>query len=155
MMQTRVLSALLVAGLFLLARPAPATAPPLAISGTWEISVEYILGTGTHRMTLQQNDGTLTGTYHSQHGTEVPLQGTLNDSNIEFTVRMRHQGPGLGAPAWTKHRNSAFSMRLSPSPCLLTTQISFVLSTASNQKVSPMRWREILATSISATTGRT
>jgi hypothetical protein len=72
--------------------PGSAAAPSTGVAGTWEVNVQYVLGTGNHRMTIEQAGGNLTGTYTSQQGTTVPLEGTFRENAVEIRVRMRHEG---------------------------------------------------------------
>src|SRR5208282_4209281 len=47
------------------AKPAPMT-PKIDISGAWDVHVSFLHGERSHRLTLQQQGGTITGSQSSQ-----------------------------------------------------------------------------------------
>ncbi len=60
------------------------------VAGTWELKVETPQGTATPVMTLRQSAEKLSGTYRGRLG-ESSLEGTVKDTDIRFTVKLRFQ----------------------------------------------------------------
>lgn len=59
---------------------------PAKVGGSWEMTVETPRGAMTQTLTLQQDGGTIKGTLKGQRG-ESPLEGTIADGKISFTVK--------------------------------------------------------------------
>jgi hypothetical protein len=64
------------------------------ISGGWAFEVNSPAGTGTPTMTFNQSGEKLSGTYVGQLG-EAPLQGTLKDGQISFSIDVTVQDTHL------------------------------------------------------------
>jgi hypothetical protein len=73
---------------------AVAIAEPVKIGGVWKFTVELELGTGHPTVTLKQDGEKLTGTYDGRYGA-APLEGTIKENKIEFTVSMTAEGAAV------------------------------------------------------------
>ena len=73
---------------------AVAIAEPAKIGGVWKFTVELELGTGHPTVTLKQDGEKLTGTYDGRYGA-APLEGTIKENKIEFTVSMTAEGAAV------------------------------------------------------------
>jgi len=74
---------------------APASiAEPAKVAGVWSFSVELAVGTGHPTVTLKQEGEKITGTYDGRYG-PAPLEGTVKDRKIEFTVSMTAEGTAV------------------------------------------------------------
>ena len=60
------------------------------VSGTWEFKVESAQGTATPSITFKQQGEKLSGTYKGRMG-ERPLEGTIKDDKIRFSVKLKFQ----------------------------------------------------------------
>ena len=76
------------------ASAAPPTAAGLNISGAWAFAVETAAGSGSPTFTFKQDGENLAGTYKGQFG-EAPLTGTVNGSDVKFTVKVNAQGQDI------------------------------------------------------------
>ena len=57
---------------------------PAKVTGTWNMTVETSMGSGTPVFILkQENDTLITGTYKGQFG-EAPVKGTIKDNKIDL-----------------------------------------------------------------------
>jgi hypothetical protein len=73
----------------------PTRAPePVKVAGVWKFTVELEVGTGHPTVTLKQEGEKLTGTYDGRYGA-APLEGTIKDNKIEFTVSMTAEGASV------------------------------------------------------------
>ena len=80
---------------------APASiAEPAKVAGVWSFSVELAVGTGHPTVTLKQEGEKITGTYDGRYG-PAPLEGTVKDRKIEFTVSMTAEGTAVFGPVVT------------------------------------------------------
>jgi len=62
--------------------PAPPPQPPGAnLSGEWDVEIKFAAGTGTHRLTIQQNDAQVQGT-HKGDFLERPLNGNVTGDTV-------------------------------------------------------------------------
>ena len=61
------------------------------VSGNWKLTIETPNGTGSPSLVLKQDGEKLTGTYKGRFG-EAPLEGTIKDKDIKFTVKVSAQG---------------------------------------------------------------
>ena len=73
---------------------AVAMAEPVKIGGVWKFTVELEIGTGHPTVTLKQDGEKLTGTYDGRYGA-APLEGTIKENKIEFTVSMTAEGAAV------------------------------------------------------------
>jgi hypothetical protein len=73
---------------------AVAIAEPVKIAGVWKFTVELEIGTGHPTVTLKQDGEKLTGTYDGRYGA-APLEGTIKENKIEFTVSMTAEGAAV------------------------------------------------------------
>jgi hypothetical protein len=71
-------------------RPAPVV-PKVDISGAWDVQVSFHHGERSHRLTLQQKDGAITGSQTSQQF-EGPVSGKLDADGVHLTFRTRYEG---------------------------------------------------------------
>ena len=69
-------------------------AEPAKIGGVWKFTVELEVGTGHPTVTLKQDGEKLTGTYDGRYGA-APLEGTIKENKIEFTVSMTAEGAAV------------------------------------------------------------
>jgi hypothetical protein len=69
-------------------------AEPVKVAGVWKFTVELGVGTGHPTVTLKQDGEKLTGTYDGRYGL-APLEGTIKDNKIEFTVSMTAEGAAV------------------------------------------------------------
>lgn len=67
---------------------------PAKVAGVWSFSVELAVGTGHPTVTLKQDGEKITGTYDGRYGPS-PLEGTVKDQKIEFTVSMTAEGTAV------------------------------------------------------------
>ena len=66
------------------ARPAP------AVAGEWELEVDFLQGTRTHRLALRQRGGEFAGEQNSAQF-EGPVEGVLDADRIRFTFDARYE----------------------------------------------------------------
>jgi len=66
-------------------------AEPAKVGGVWAFTVELSVGTGHPSVTLKQDGEKLTGTYNGRYGPS-PIEGTIKENKIEFTVSMTAEG---------------------------------------------------------------
>ena len=71
------------------ARPVPAA--PAKVAGEWNVILELSSIRGTPRLALKQDGEKVTGVYIGRYG-ESPLEGTVREKEIEFTVRLNAEG---------------------------------------------------------------
>jgi hypothetical protein len=71
-----------------------APADPAKVAGVWKFTVELQIGTGHPTVTLKQDGEKLTGTYDGRYGA-APLEGTIKENKIEFTVAMTAEGASV------------------------------------------------------------
>jgi hypothetical protein len=67
---------------------------PAKVAGVWTFNVELAVGTGHPTVTLKQEGEKITGTYEGRYGPS-PLEGTVKDQKIEFTVSMTAEGTAV------------------------------------------------------------
>jgi D-glucosaminate-6-phosphate ammonia-lyase len=73
------------------AATAPAPAPKTDISGAWDVQVSFLHGARTHRLTLQQQGGAVTGSQTSQQF-DGPVTGSLSADGVHLEFRTRYEG---------------------------------------------------------------
>jgi len=61
------------------------------LSGNWKLTIETPNGPGSPSLVLKHEGEKLTGTYKGRFG-ESPLEGTVKDKDIKFTVKVNAQG---------------------------------------------------------------
>ncbi len=59
---------------------------PAKVAGTWEMSSEGPRGTFTQTLKIEQDGSTIKGTLTGRRG-ESPLEGSVTDNKISFTVK--------------------------------------------------------------------
>ena len=69
-------------------------AEPAKVAGVWKFTVELEVGTGHPTVTLKQDGEKLTGTYDGRYGPS-PLEGTVKENKIQFTVSMTAEGAAV------------------------------------------------------------
>ncbi len=72
------------------AHPAPAV-PTIDVSGAWEVHVRFLHGERSHRLTLQQQGGAITGSQSSLQF-DGPVTGSLDADVIHLIFRTRDEG---------------------------------------------------------------
>jgi L-seryl-tRNA(Ser) seleniumtransferase len=72
------------------AHPAPA-GPKIDVSGAWDVHVSFLHGERSHRLTLQQQNGEITGSQSSQQF-DGPVSGSLDADGVHLTFRTRYEG---------------------------------------------------------------
>jgi D-glucosaminate-6-phosphate ammonia-lyase len=75
-------------------RPAAVPSPPLAVAGEWELRVDFLQGTRSHRLALQQQGGALAGHQRSAQF-EGPVEGRLDGAAIRFSFGGRYEASTL------------------------------------------------------------
>jgi hypothetical protein len=70
---------------------APLAAEPARVAGQWNITLELGDITGRPAIELKQDGEKLTGTYRGRYGAS-PIQGSVKENQIEFTVTMTAEG---------------------------------------------------------------
>jgi D-glucosaminate-6-phosphate ammonia-lyase len=70
---------------------APAPAPKLDISGTWDVRVSFLHGERTHRMQLRQQDVAVSGS-QSSFQFDSPVSGSINAERVHLVFRGRYEG---------------------------------------------------------------
>jgi hypothetical protein len=66
-------------------------APVVDLSGTWDVRVSFLHGERSHRLTLRQQDGAVTGSQSSQQF-EGPVSGRLDADRLHLVFRTRYEG---------------------------------------------------------------
>jgi len=72
------------------AKPAPAV-PKIDVSGAWDVQVSFLHGERSHRLTLQQQGGAITGNQSSPQF-DGPVTGSLDADGIHLMFRTRYEG---------------------------------------------------------------
>jgi hypothetical protein len=72
------------------AAPASAQPPAFAIDGDWELRVDFLQGSRTHRLNLEQRGSTLAG-QHSSTQFEGPVSGWLSGELIQLSFTSRYE----------------------------------------------------------------
>lgn len=73
------------------AAKAAAAVPKFDVSGAWDVQVSFMHGERSHRLTLRQQDGTITGTQRSPQF-EGPVSGSLDTDHIRLIFQTRYEG---------------------------------------------------------------
>jgi uncharacterized pyridoxal phosphate-dependent enzyme len=68
--------------------PAPAA---VDVSGTWELTTRFLHGERTHRLTLRQDGGALSGSHSSLHFAG-PVSGRVEGDVVRFDCTTRYEG---------------------------------------------------------------
>jgi len=66
-------------------------AEPAKVAGVWNVSLELETIKGQPVLTLKQDGEKVTGTYEGRYG-PTPLEGTVKEKNIEFSVTFVAEG---------------------------------------------------------------
>ena len=66
-------------------------APTVDISGTWDVRVSFLHGERSHRLTLHQQGGAVTGSQSSQQF-EGPVIGNMDADRLNLVFRTRYEG---------------------------------------------------------------
>ena len=69
-------------------------AEPAKVAGVWKFTVELEVGTGHPTVTLKQDGEKLSGTYDGRYGL-APLEGTIKERKIQFTVSITAEGSAV------------------------------------------------------------
>ncbi len=72
------------------ARAAPVV-PKVDVSGAWDVHVSFLHGERSHRLTLQQQGGAITGSQSSPQF-DGPVSGSLDADGVHLTFRTRYEG---------------------------------------------------------------
>lgn len=73
---------------------AASAAAPAKVAGQWKFTVELGMGTGHPTVTLKQDGEKISGTYDGRYGAS-PLEGTVQENKIQFTVSMTAEGTAV------------------------------------------------------------
>jgi len=73
------------------AAKAAAAVPKLDVSGAWDVQVSFLHGERSHRLTLRQQDGAITGNQRSPQF-EGPVNGSLDADGIHLIFQTRYEG---------------------------------------------------------------
>ncbi len=76
-------------------RPAPPSGEPVSVTGKWDVKVEYLLGSGRHKLAIEQSGDKLTGTHDSEKLTGE-LRGKVQANQVQFHSTHRIQGTAIG-----------------------------------------------------------
>ncbi len=68
-----------------------APAPAAAIEGEWELWLDFLHGTRSHRMTIEQRGGAVAGRHRSS-GFEGPVSGSLLGSSVRLAFSAPYEG---------------------------------------------------------------
>jgi L-seryl-tRNA(Ser) seleniumtransferase len=68
-----------------------APAPKLDVSGAWDVRVNFLFGERTHRLSLKQDGGAITGDQTSQMF-DSPVTGSLDADGVHLMFRTRYEG---------------------------------------------------------------
>jgi hypothetical protein len=71
--------------------PATVLLEPANVAGKWNASLQLESITGHPVLTFKQDGEKLTGTYEGRYGA-VPVEGTIKDKNIRFSVTFVAEG---------------------------------------------------------------
>lgn len=74
----------------IVAKAAPVV-PKIDISGAWDVQVSFLHGARSHRLTLQQQGGAITGSQSSPQF-EGPVTGSLSADGVHLEFRTRFEG---------------------------------------------------------------
>jgi D-glucosaminate-6-phosphate ammonia-lyase len=72
------------------AKPAPVV-PKVDVSGAWDVHVSFLHGERSHRLTLQQQGGAISGSQNSQQF-DGPVTGNVDADGIHLIFRTRYEG---------------------------------------------------------------
>jgi hypothetical protein len=72
-------------------RTTAAPAEPAKVAGDWNVVLELSAIRGQPKITLKQDGEKLTGSYFGRYG-EAPLEGTIKETKIQFTVTLNAEG---------------------------------------------------------------
>lgn len=64
------------------------------MTGTWSVTVETEMGTGTPSFDLVEDGGKLTGTYNGQMGS-MPITGSVEDKTFKLVINIDAQGQSM------------------------------------------------------------
>ena len=67
---------------------------PAQVAGRWDISIQFVHGTGNYTAFLEQDGEKLTGTYRGQF-IEGELEGTIHGNHIQFRGDLKIEGTRL------------------------------------------------------------
>src|SRR5256885_1165123 len=76
------------------AKPPAARAPAIAIAGDWELRLDFLHGSLTHRLALEQHGSELAGHQRSAQF-EGPVSGALDGDTIRFSFGGRYDASNL------------------------------------------------------------
>ena len=68
-----------------------APAPKLDVSGAWDVRVNFLFGERTHRLSLKQDGGAISGEQTSQMF-DSPVTGSLDADGVHLMFRTRYEG---------------------------------------------------------------
>lgn len=72
-----------------------ASSQEVDVTGTWNLEVQTSQGGGSPTVTLQQEDGRLTGRYESDLLGTADVSGTVDGSAVTFSMEVSAQGTSL------------------------------------------------------------
>ena len=72
----------------------PARAPALTVAGNWELRVDFLQGSRTHRLALEQNGAALAGHQKSAQF-DGPVTGSLDADVVQFSFQQRYEASNM------------------------------------------------------------
>jgi D-glucosaminate-6-phosphate ammonia-lyase len=72
----------------------PAHAPVLTVGGNWELQVDFVQGSRTHRLALEQDGAALSGHQKSAQF-DGPVTGSLDADVVQFSFQQRYEASNL------------------------------------------------------------
>ena len=64
------------------------------MTGTWKVTVETEMGSGTPSFDLVEEGGKISGTYNGQMGS-APVTGTVEDKSFKIVINLEAQGQSM------------------------------------------------------------
>jgi hypothetical protein len=89
-------------------RPPREPAPAIAIAGEWELRVDFLQGSRTHRLALEQQ-GSWLGGRQSSAIFESPVEGALDGDAVRFSFSARYEASNLSYRFEGRISNGAMS----------------------------------------------
>lgn len=64
------------------------------LTGSWTVTVETEMGSGTPTFDLKEEDGKISGTYNGQMGS-LPVTGSVDSNNFQLVISVEAQGMAM------------------------------------------------------------
>jgi L-seryl-tRNA(Ser) seleniumtransferase len=72
--------------------PAPPAAPSVTVAGQWEVKLDFVYGSASHSLVLEQDGAKLVGTHHGEFAAG-DLNGTVAGKTVKFQSSLPSDGP--------------------------------------------------------------